>query len=193
MTELSNPAYAAIASMVAAFIVAMSNHVNMAISKDQEIARWRAQWIKNVTTALATLCAEVELLVRLVECGTYPQGLDNDELQKLRSKNKDHYKNLNEAFCAARLQLHPKQNDKILDQLNLLYDAFYTPAPSCANLNEIHIIQKELIKMSQCLHNEIWEKIKSGEDLFVFIRTLTFALGALALVVICVVLYLHLF
>lgn len=171
-------------SLVATFITGMWTFVNMTISKDQEIARWRSEWIKDVTNALATLCAEVELLVRLVECEKCKpnMSLNSRELKKIRSENKDHYKNLNEALYAARLKLDPSEKIDILilDKLNRLYDEFYLP--SCANLKEVQRIQKELVTLSQNLHDEIWEKIRDGERLFRYLRLLTLFVGALALV-----------
>lgn len=176
-------------SLVATFITGMWTFVNMTISKDQEIARWRSEWIKDVTNALARLFAEVELLLRLAECEKKP--LDDPGLKQFRSGNKDHYKALNESLYAVRLKLDPKKNENILAQLDNLYNAFYIP--TCANLAEVHKIQKDLVAMSQNLHEEIWIKIRNGEQLFHFLRLLTFFVGALALVALFVVVYLHLY
>lgn len=191
-TGIPHEVYIAVGTVLAALITAFINYTRMIISKDQEVTQLRTNWIKDVTNALAQLCAEVELLVRLVECKKCEstRGLSNYELKRIRSENKDHYKNLNEAFYTARMLLDPKKNNEILEQMRLLYNAFYIP--SCANLEDVKNIQKILIEKSQSLNEEIRGKIESGDVQF---RTLQkfIILGTLPtlLVIVGIFYYVH--
>lgn len=191
-TEFPHEVYIALGPILAALIVAFINYTSMTTAKDQEITQLRASWIKDLMNALARLCAEVELIVRLVECESCApeKGLNKDELKRIRGENKDHYKDMNEAFYIARMQLDPEKNKDILKQLGLLYAAFYNN--SCANLHEIRAIQEILMERSQLLNEEIWSKIQSGDAKFRLLRNLIILVASLSLLLLVgVAFYVH--
>lgn len=192
--ELGNNIPAMIGSITAALIAGGISYVHLVNGKEQNIAQVRQAWIEAITADIALFLSQVDVILRLAELESPDRKtpLSDDQLKRLRNKNKDNYQQLNESYSriCLRLDASNPEHREVLDGMDALYKAFYGP---CDNMQQIVSLKERLMQRlvtnTQGLGSVVWGRIKRGD---VSYQRLTLALLAFMMLTLIAALVIYL-
>jgi len=159
----------AIAAVAAALLSATISLINMIISKDQKTTEFRQEWINSLRVELSDLLALAKSVRAQSNIISFLDSKPNREkeeeaINKLLDKVKNHSKDLNNSHTKILLFLNPKEHKKLIDLIStLVKNSNSTSNDKDFNANK----QNDLIILeSQEVLKTEWERVKNGERTF---------------------------
>lgn len=155
-----------IGAVAAALITGFFSYMNLAGSKENNIAELRGAWLELLTENMGAFLAEVEVILRLYEVEkTNPTaGFKQNELKDFRTAHKEEYRRLNEAYHTARLRLNSTLHAALIREMEKLDEKFYG---NCSNYNEIVAQKQQVVNEAQKVSADVWNRLSQGDAGFV--------------------------
>lgn len=150
---------AAAATIVASTIAATIAFIGLIISKENKTSEFRQQWIDALRSELADLISSAISIQGSLSVKR--AGVGGETWEATAS----HFAAINKATALVRLRLNPGEasSGKVLAVIEKFESAFSSRNPDPATLNAL---AKELVKESQSVLKNEWERVKQGELVF---------------------------
>ena len=160
-------------TIIAAFIAAVISLLGLLISKENKVSEFRQAWIDALREEIAAVITHAHA----IHGGYQAKFPDNPEIW--RNMREDFVK-MNEAWAKIKLRLNPDEarSKAILEALQKHEGIFLenNVPPEFSKLGEA---DRELLKSTQVVLKEEWEKVKRGERIY---RAATWLAGILVIV-----------
>lgn len=158
-------------TIIAAFIAAVISLLGLLISKENKVSEFRQAWIDALREEIAAVITHAHSIH-----GAYLAKFSPES--ELWKNVRDDFVRMNEAWAKIKLRLNPDEGPSkaILEALQKHEGLFQQPPPDFSKLGDS---DRELLKCTQVVLKEEWEKVKRGERIY---RVATWLAGILVIV-----------
>jgi hypothetical protein len=158
-------------TIIAAVLAAVISLLGLLISKENKVSEFRQAWIDALRQEIAAVITHAHSIH-----GAYLAKFSPES--EMWKNVRDDFVKMNEAWAKIKLRLNPDEapSKAILEALRKHEGLFQQPPPDFSKLSES---ERELLKCTQVVLKEEWEKVKRGENTY---RAATLLAGILVIV-----------
>jgi hypothetical protein len=161
---IPSSAYVPIGVIVAAIIGGGITFIVTVLAKDQKTSEFRQEWIDALRNDLAEMISLFSVLsdtFRLMS----KAGRTEDEIFKKLTENNDIFCKLEMVNARIKLRINPTEHKKLLNAILRLRE--YIGSEQKGNSKIADGLVDEMVKESQVVLKNEWNRVKRGEPLFV--------------------------
>lgn len=167
--ELLIPALAALAVAVIAGVVSL---VVSILSKDQKTSEFRQAWIDGLRTDVSQLLAHFPVVMRTASIVNGMSKQDRNEF--FISHQRDHIE-MEALSLRIKLRLNPNEHRELVALLDADDEGELTD-------DQLEQRAKDICAQTQLILKSEWERVKRGENSFVWLKRISKALSTLAVI-----------
>lgn len=187
-------------SSIAVFITAVISMVKLVNEKENKTGEFRQLWINSVRTCISDLAAKLtavteglEYQKRLMDLSTRlaeKEGEINEKrrndveetLKTVRSELTEHHHDLYQSYALCKLHFKPNENEfkPIEEKFNLIFkknDAISKSKVKADRFEmkfENYAYIEEIIEVGRSILKKEWERVKSGENIYIRTKQYSF-------------------
>jgi hypothetical protein len=147
-------------TIIAAFIAAVISLLGLLISKENKVSEFRQSWIDALREEIAAVITHAHAIH-----GAYlAKFSDNQEIWR---NMREDFVTMNEAWAKIKLRLNPDEGPSkaILEALQK-HESLFLENNTPPDFSKLGEADRELLKCTQVVLKEEWEKVKRGERIY---------------------------
>lgn len=152
----------------AATIAGLVSLIGLVIGKEQKVSEFRQAWIDDLRKCLVAYLVNINSISDAIRLKKSGSAIDDDLLIS-------NYKSLNEASHGITLRINPEEDEAIALQRAMSKFEAVANANSTLTPEKIREVEAGFIDASKDLLKFEWDRVKRGEDTFVWTKRIVIA------------------